>query len=177
MRIISGQFKGRRFSPPTDIKARPTTDFAKEGLFNLLNNRIDFEGITVLDLFAGTGSISMEFISRYCKSVTAIEQDRKHCSFIKKLANELKVDNLILHQGDALKFISSCRSNFDLIFADPPYAMEQLESLPDLILQANLLKEDGLLILEHGSKQHFEEHPHFSFHRNYGNVNFSFFSA
>lgn len=177
MRIISGQFKGRRFSPPTDIKARPTTDFAKEGLFNLLNNRIDFEDITVLDLFAGTGSLSMEFISRYCKSATAVEHDRKQCAFIRKLAAELKVNNLILHQGDVMKFISSCHSNFDLIFADPPYSMEQLETLPDLILQAKLLKEDGLLILEHGSKQHFEEHPNFNFHRNYGNVNFSFFTA
>lgn len=175
MRIISGKFKGRRISAPNNITARPTTDFAKEGLFNLLNNRIDFEGIDVLDLFAGTGSISIEFISRECNNVISIEQNERHCAFIKKVCSELKISNLSLIKTDVFKFINSCHSQFDLIFADPPYELEKLSELPDLIFSKNLLKEDGLLVLEHSSKQNFSNHPNFSNHRNYGNVNFSFF--
>ena len=126
MRIISGKYKGRRISAPGNITARPTTDFAKEGLFNLLNNRIDFEGIDVLDLFAGTGSIGLEFVSRDCKSVTSIEQNERHCSFIHKVCNELKIDNLSLLKTDVFKFIGSCHTQFDMIFADPPYELEKI---------------------------------------------------
>ena len=177
MRIISGKFKGRRISAPNNITARPTTDFAKEGLFNLLNNRIDFEGIDVLDLFAGTGSISIEFISRECNNVISIEQNERHCAFIKKVCSELKISNLSLIKTDVFKFINSCHSQFDVIFVDPPYELEKLSELPDLIFSKNLLKEDGLLVLEHSSKQNFSNHPNFSNHRNYGNVNFSFFES
>jgi 16S rRNA (guanine966-N2)-methyltransferase len=175
MRIISGQFKGRRLQVPTNITARPTTDFAKEGLFNLLNNRIDFEGIDVLDLFAGTGSISIEFVSRECKSVISIEQNERHSAFIRKMCTELKITNLSLIRTDVFKFIDSCHAQFDMIFADPPYELVQLAQIPDLIFAKKLLKEDGLFVLEHSSKNNFDQHPHFVDHRNYGNVNFSFF--
>ena len=175
MRIISGQFKGRRLQVPTNITARPTTDFAKEGLFNLLNNRIDFEGIDVLDLFAGTGSIGIEFISRDAKSVISVEQNERHSAFIRKVCGELKITNLSLIKTDVFKFIDTCHSQFDMIFADPPYELEQLAQIPDLIFTIKLLKEEGLFVLEHSSKNNFEQHPHFVDHRNYGNVNFSFF--
>jgi len=175
MRIISGQFKGRRLQVPTNITARPTTDFAKEGLFNLLNNRIDFEGIDVLDLFAGTGSIGIEFISRDCKSVISIEQNERHSAFIRKVCTELKITNLSLIKTDVFKFIDTCHAQFDMIFADPPYELVQLAQIPDLIFAKKLLKEDGLFVLEHSSKNNFDQHPHFVDHRNYGNVNFSFF--
>ena len=175
MRIISGQFKGRRLQVPTNITARPTTDFAKEGLFNLLNNRIDFEGIDVLDLFAGTGSISIEFVSRECKSVISIEQNERHSAFIRKMCTELKITNLSLIRTDVFKFIDSCHAQFDMIFADPPYELVQLAQIPDLIFAKKLLKEDGLFVLEHSAKNNFDQHPHFVDHRNYGNVNFSFF--
>ena len=175
MRIISGQFKGRRLQVPTNITARPTTDFAKEGLFNLLNNRIDFEGIDVLDLFAGTGSIGIEFISRDCKSVISIEQKERHSAFIRKVCTELKITNLSLIKTDVFKFIDTCHAQFDMIFADPPYELVQLAQIPDLIFAKKLLKEDGLFVLEHSSKNNFDQHPHFVDHRNYGNVNFSFF--
>ena len=147
MRIISGQFKGRRLQVPTNITARPTTDFAKEGLFNLLNNRIDFEGIDVLDLFAGTGSISIEFVSRDCKSVISIEQNERHSAFIRKVCNELKITNLSLIKTDVFKFIDTCHAQFDMIFADPPYELVQLAQIPDLIFAKMLLKEDGLFVL------------------------------
>lgn len=175
MRIISGKYKGRRISAPTNITARPTTDFAKEGLFNLLNNRIDFEGIDVLDLFAGTGGISIEFVSRDCKSVISIEQNERHCAFIRKLCTELKITNLSLMKTDVFKFIKTCHTQFDMIFADPPYELETLAGIPDLIFNYNLLKPDGLFVLEHSSKNSFEKHPNFVDHRNYGSVNFSFF--
>lgn len=175
MRIISGKFKGRRIQASAKITARPTTDFAKEGLFNLLNNRIDFEGIRMLDLFAGTGSIGIECISRACREVVAVELNEKHGTFIRKVCNELKIDNYFLHKADVFRFITVCHTKFDLIFADPPYDLEKLTTLPDLIFSHNLLEENGLFILEHGAKHQFDTHPDFLFHRQYGNVNFSFF--
>lgn len=177
MRIISGKFKGRRISAPTNITARPTTDFAKEGLFNLLNNRIDFEDIEVLDLFAGIGSISLEFISRECKNLICVELNERHCNFIRKTCNELKINNISILKTDVFKFISSSHSQFDVIFADPPYELENLTEVPTLIFKSNLLKPEGILILEHSAKKNFSLHPNFIDHRNYGNVNFSFFSS
>ena len=175
MRIISGKYKGRRISAPSNITARPTTDFAKEGLFNLLNNRMYFEGIDVLDLFAGTGGISIEFVSRDCKSVISIEQNDRHCAFIRKVCGELKIDNLSLLKADVFRFINTCHTQFDMIFADPPYELNKIEEIPDLIFGHNLLKADGLFVLEHSAKTKFTNHPNFADHRNYGNVNFSFF--
>lgn len=176
MRIISGKFKGRRIHVKGDITARPTTDFAKEGLFNLLNNRIDFEDITVLDLFGGTGSISIEFISRGCENTTTIEQNEKHCAYIRKVSEILQIDNLNLIKTDVFKYISSCHNQYDVIFADPPYDLAKLDQIPDLIFKNQLLKEDGLFILEHSGKNDFSGHPNFQDHRHYGNVHFSFFS-
>ena len=155
MRIISGKYKGRRISAPSNITARPTTDFAKEGLFNLLNNRIDFEGIDVLDLFAGTGGIGVEFVSRNCNSVISIEQNDRHCAFIRKVCAELKIDNLSLMKTDVFKFINSCHTQFDMIFADPPYELDKLAEIPNLIFAQNMLKPDGLFVLEHSSKNSF----------------------
>lgn len=177
MRIISGKYKGRRLSAPGTITARPTTDFAKEGLFNLLNNRIDFEGIDVLDLFAGTGGIGIEFVSRDCNSVISIEQNDKLCAYIRKICTDLKITNLSMLKTDVFKFIKSCHTQFDMIFADPPYDLENLNEIPDIIFKHNLLKADGLFVLEHSAKNHFELHPNFVDHRSYGSVNFSFFEV
>ena len=177
MRIISGKYKGRRISAPTNITARPTTDFAKEGLFNILNNKIDFEGIDVLDLFAGTGSISLEFVSCNCNSVISIEENERHCAFIRKICDQLKVTNLSLMKTDVFKFINSCHTQFDMIFADPPYELTRIAEIPDLIFSHNLLKPDGLFVMEHSAKTSFESHPNFIEHRHYGNVNFSFFEG
>jgi 16S rRNA (guanine(966)-N(2))-methyltransferase RsmD len=170
-------YKGRRFDVPHSFKARPTTDFAKENLFNVLANRIDFddEELTALDLFAGTGSITIELLSRGCGKVVSVEKDRDHYAFISKIVKELKTDRNILIKGDVFKFIKGGRSEFDFIFADPPYELEGLETIPDLVFGNNLLREDGIFVLEHGKKNNFEEHPHFVERRVYGSVNFSFF--
>lgn len=175
MRIISGKYKGRRITPPHNITARPTTDFAKESLFNLLNNRIDLEGLSVLDLFAGTGSIGIECASRGCKDVTSIEMANRQAEFIRKVCKDLQVDNLRLLRTDVFQYINSCTRQFDLIFADPPYDLPLLPELPNLIFKQNLLAEEGIFVLEHPGKYNFSEHPHFSEHRNYGSVNFTFF--
>ncbi len=176
MRIIQGNFKGRRFSPPTNITARPTTDFAKEGIFNVLsNNYLDLENKDVLDLFAGTGSISLEFVSRGCKSVTSIEMSEKQLGFIHKITNTLKISNMRILRMDVFRYIKTCVNKYDVIFADPPYQLVNLEEIPDLIFQHELLNEDGIFVLEHGSKNDFSSHPHFVEHRVYGNVNFSIF--
>ena len=176
MRIISGKFKGRSITPPTNLRARPTTDFAKENLFNVLANYLDFEdGVSALDLFAGTGSISIELVSRGCDRVISVEKDRDHHAFICKIMQEVKTDKCIPIRGDVFKFIKGGREQFDFIFADPPYELQGLETIPSLIFENNLLKEEGLLVLEHGKKDNFEDHPNFVERRVYGSVNFSFF--
>ena len=176
MRVISGIYKRRRFDVPRTFKARPTTDFAKENLFNVLLNYIDFEdGVRALDLFAGTGSISIELVSRGCDQVVSVEKDRDHHAFICKIMNEVKTDKCIPVRGDVFKYLKSGREQFDFIFADPPYALQGLDTLPDLVFENNLLKPDGLFVLEHGKNDTFEEHPHFVERRVYGSVNFSFF--
>ena len=177
MRIISGIYKRRRFDVPRSFKARPTTDFAKENLFNVLcNNYIDFEDEpTALDLFAGTGSISVELVSRGCNKVISIEKERAHYAFIVKVLKELDTDKCFPICGDVFKYISGSREPFDLIFADPPYDLPKLETIPDLIFEHQLLKEDGILVLEHGKGNNFDSHPRFIEKRVYGSVNFSFF--
>lgn len=176
MRVINGIYKRRRFDVPHSFKARPTTDFAKESLFNVLSNYMDFEdGIRALDLFAGTGSISLELVSRGCDQVISIEKDRDHHAFICKVMNEVKTDRCIPIRGDVFRYIQSNRTQFDFIFADPPYELKELETLPDLIFEHDLLKEGGLFVLEHGKRNNFETHPHFIERRIYGSVNFSFF--
>ena len=175
MRIISGIFGGRRLSPPKNITARPTTDFAKESLFNLLNNRMDFEGIDVLDLFAGTGGIGIECVSRGAREVTAVELAHVQQNWIIASCKQLGIRNLELIRGDVFKFLSACRVKYDLIFADPPYALEQLPTLPDLILGQHILKENGWLVIEHGKDTDFTNHPYHFETRRYGSVHFSFF--
>ena len=141
MRVISGIYKRRRFDVPHSFKARPTTDFAKENLFNVLSNYMDFEdGIRALDLFAGTGSISIELVSRGCDQVISVEKDRDHYAFICKIMQELKTDKCLPIRGDVFKYLKSEREQFDFIFADPPYELAGLETLPDLIFENNLLK-------------------------------------
>lgn len=176
MRIISGIYGRRRFDVPSSFSARPTTDFAKENLFNVINNLTDLEGADALDLFAGTGSISFELLSRECRSVTAVEKNNAHASFIAKVAKELKTDSLHLIRGDVFRYLHSApKQGFDFIFADPPYDLKELETIPELIFKNNLLKEGGLFVLEHGKQNNFEDNPHFIERRVYGSVNFSFF--
>lgn len=175
MRIISGKYRGRRILPPHTIKARPTTDFAKEALFNLLANRIDFEGIKVLDLFGGTGGISYEFVSRGAAYVTCVELANQQQNFIIRTCKELGITNLNLVRGDVFRFLKSTINKYDFIYADPPYALPQLSTIPDIIFEKSLLSDSGLFVLEHSSADNFEHHPHFLEHRNYGSVNFTFF--
>ena len=173
MRIITGEYKGRHFEVPRSFKARPTTDFAKENIFNVLRQYVDFEDSEALDLFAGTGSISLEFLSRGCKNVVSVEMDRDHARFIHQCVEKLATLNHSLVKGDVFKFLKSCRKQFDIVFADPPYALPNLTEIPDLALP--LVKEDGILVLEHGKQNDFSQHPRFVEHRAYGSVNFSIF--
>lgn len=176
MRVITGKYKGRHFDVPRSFSARPTTDFAKENLFNVLQAYIDFsEAPTALDLFSGTGSITLELVSRGCGRVISVELDMRHHRLIKQFLDKLQDEAGLPVRSDAFQFVAKCREQFDFIFADPPYALPQLPELPDIILSQGLLKEDGLFVLEHGAKQDFSQHPRFVEHRAYGSVNFSFF--
>ena len=177
MRIIGGEFKSRIFKPGKNFKARPTTDFARENLFNILDNRYDFEHKKILDLFSGTGSISFEFVSRGCQNVTSVELDRFHYQFICSVTEKLGIKRLIkVLNVDVFKFVRHSSEHYDLIFADPPYELKEIESIPDLILNSTLLNNEGLLILEHGKTIDFSIHPQFRELRKYGSVHFSFFS-
>lgn len=175
MRIISGKYKGRHFDIPKNFKARPTTDFAKENLFNILLNYIDFEETTALDMFSGTGSISLELISRGCPSVTSVEMDAQHYAHLKRCATTLKEEEWRLVRDDAFRFIRRCSESYDLIFADPPYALKGLPEIPGLVMSGNMLKPGGIFIFEHGKDNDFSQHPDFFRHISYGSVNFSFF--
>ena len=175
MRIITGIYKGRHFDIPRTFKARPTTDFAKENIFNVLNGYLDFEDAAALDLFSGTGSISLEMLSRGCRPVVSVEMDRDHARFIAECMKKIGTNDNILIKGDVCRFVKRCHQQFDLIFADPPYALETLPQLPDLILDGGLLKEGGVFVFEHGKTHDFSAHPHFVEHRSYGSVNFSLF--
>ena len=177
MRIIGGKYKGRRIEPPSNLKARPTTDFAREGLFNILNNRVDFETKTVLDLFSGTGSISYEFASRGALAIHLVEKDPKHIAGIRKIVRELNMENIKPIHIDVKAYLKTCSIRYDIVFADPPYDLSWLKELPDLITNADILKEDGFFILEHPKGISFAGHELFFEHRNYGGVNFSFFRA
>ena len=177
MRIITGKYKGRHFDIPRTFKARPTTDFAKENIFNVLIQHVDFDGAEALDLFSGTGSISLELLSRGCSRVVSVELDRDHHRFIQDCLKKLGAGAaaVIPIRGDVFQFVAKCREQFDFIFADPPYTLPQIPELPDLILSRGLLKPDGLFVLEHGKTNDFSQHPRFIEHRSYGSVNFSFF--
>jgi 16S rRNA (guanine(966)-N(2))-methyltransferase RsmD len=175
MRIITGKYKGRHFEIPRTFKARPTTDFAKENIFNVLNGYIDFEGATALDLFSGTGSIALEMVSRGCRQVVSVELDRDHHRFITDCLKKLDTKACIPLRGDVFRFLKSCRQQFDFIFADPPYALEELPAIPGLVLDKNILSEGGVFVFEHGKNHDFSSHPRFKEHRAYGSVNFSIF--
>jgi 16S rRNA (guanine966-N2)-methyltransferase len=175
MRIITGLYKGRRFDIPRTFKARPTTDCAKENIFNVMNGYIDFDGATALDLFSGTGSITLELLSRGCSRVVSVEQDRDHANFIRKCVEKIGSDKNILIRGDVFKFLKSCHEKFDFIFADPPYALAELPKIPALIFDYDILSDDGVFTFEHGKNQNFSDNEHFVEHRNYGSVNFSIF--
>lgn len=175
MRIIRGKYGRRRFSVPTNISARPTTDFARENIFNVIDNMIDLEGCDALDLFAGTGAISFEFLSRECRSVTAVEKAATQFRFIKTVAQQLNVNNLNLVKGDVFKFVETCDRKFDIIFADPPYDLPNFGEVPGLILGSEMLKEGTIVIIEHSKAYDFSSLPHFMEHRAYGSVNFSIF--
>ena len=175
MRIISGKYRGRTITPPRNLRARPTTDFAKENLFNVLGNLVDFEDLDVLDLFSGTGSISYEFCSRGAKSVTSVEVNSVHNAFIRKTARELGFANLYATHAYVFLYLKSCGKQFDLIFSDAPYDLEGSEEVIDLVFGRDLLREDGFLVFEHSKDKNFENHPNFWQSRSYGSVQFAFF--
>lgn len=183
MRIITGKYKGRHFDIPRTFKARPTTDFAKENIFNVLNGYIDYEETPALDLFAGTGSITLELLSRGCPRVVSVELDRDHARFIQQCLQKAGVpeSDHSLIRGDAFRYIKSFKPTLDaaprfgLVFADPPYQLPELPTIPDLVFAHQLLAPQGLLVFEHGAKNDFSNHPHFLEHRAYGSVNFTIF--
>ena len=174
MRIVSGKYRGRYFDPGKSFSARPTTDFAKESLFNILANHIDFEEVKVLDLFSGTGSIGYEFISRGCKDITMVELDFKHLQFIKLVLKELN-EVAKVYRADVFKFLESHKVKYDVIFADPPYDHPRFGEVPESIIKANILNERGILIVEHSKSYDFSKLPGFFDLRAYGSVHFSFF--
>ena len=176
MRIIAGNLRGRRLNPPTTLPVRPTTDMARESLFNILNNYVDYDECAVLDLFAGTGAVSLEFVSRGAKEVTAVDINAQCVDFIKSSAMQFGVKNLHVVRSDVFDLLKRAYKKFDIVFADPPYALENLAQMPDLVFGKNLLTDDGIFVLEHPKEYQFEEHPHFWQHRHYGKVNFTFFA-
>ena len=176
MRIIRGKYGRRRFDVPTNITARPTTDFARENIFNVLENIVDFaDEPTALDLFAGTGAITLEFLSRGCSRVTAVEKASTQYNFIRKVTQQLNISNLTLLKTDALKYIEAAPAPFDIVFADPPYDLPGFDEIPVKVLNSKLLKPGSVFIIEHSKKYDFSNLPHFAQHRAYGSVNFSIF--
>ena len=175
MRIIGGRLKGKQVNPPMGYKARPTTDYAKEGLFNILNNEYEFEDLKVLDLFGGTGAIAFEFASRGAARVYCVEMERSNASFIKTEAARLGLTNVTMVRDNVFDFLPICREKFDIVFADPPYALEGLETLPDKVFAQDILHPGCYFILEHGDEHDFAAHPFFKKERAYGRVHFSFF--
>lgn len=175
MRIISGKYKGRKFDPPNNIPTRPTTDFAKEGLFNIIQNSYNFDNIRFLDLFGGTGSISYEFVSRGCLDINTVERFPKCANFIKKTAEALEMP-ITVHQMDVFEFLKNISSKFDVIFAGPPYALDTIQNIPDMILEKQLLTKEGMFILEHNIHINFDNHINLYHVRKYGSTVFSFFT-
>ncbi|MCQ2236129.1 MAG: RsmD family RNA methyltransferase [Bacteroidales bacterium] len=176
MRVISGTLKGRRFNPPEGFNARPTTDFAKENIFNVLNNIVDYEDLDVLDLFSGTGSITYEFVSRGAKSVTSVELNFKHQKFISQTIQQFGIGNVAKSlRSDAFRYLKEVRRKFDIIFADAPYDLDGVDSIPGIVVERQLLTDDGILIVEHSDENRFENHPNLWQVRSYGKVNFSMF--
>ena len=177
MRIIGGKLKGKEIKPPRGYSARPTTDFAKEGLFNVLDNEYEFADLKVLDIFGGTGAIAFEFASRGAGKVYCVEMARENASFIKTEAARLGLPNVTMVRANVFDFLPLCREKFDIVFADPPYALEGLDTLPDKVLEAGILHPDCYFILEHPGEYDFAAHPAFVKTKVYGKVHFSFFTT
>lgn len=175
MRIIGGRLKGQTIKLPSVYSARPTTDFAREGLFNILGNEYEFEDLKVLDLFGGTGAVSFEFASRGAARVYCVEMARENASFIKLEAARLGLSNVTMVRDNVFDFLPLCREKFDIVFADPPYALEGLESIPDKVFAQDIIHPGCYFILEHGDEHSFRDHPFFVKERSYGRVHFSFF--
>ena len=175
MRIIGGALKGKTINPPAGYKARPTTDFAREGLFNVLGNEYEFEDLKVLDLFSGTGAVGFEFASRGASRVYCVEMSRENASFIKTEADRLCLHNITMVRDNVFDFIPVCHEKFDIVFADPPYALQGLETIPDRVFEKGILYPERYLILEHGDEHSFVDHPRFKKEKIYGRVHFSFF--
>ncbi|MFM8710168.1 MAG: RsmD family RNA methyltransferase [Sphingomonadales bacterium] len=176
MRIIGGEHGGRRFTPPPHMPhTRPTTDIAKEGLFNMLQNRLDFETIKTLDLFGGTGSISYELASRGVAELTIVEKDATMHRFITQTAEALKLTGFTVVRSDVFKFITQCNDTFDFIFAGPPYALTTIDELPRLVVEHGLLRPGGIFVLEHTPRNDYRQFKHYQHQRNYGTTVFSFF--
>jgi 16S rRNA (guanine(966)-N(2))-methyltransferase RsmD len=175
MRIIRGKYGRRRFDVPTGISARPTTDFARENIFNVLENMVDFEGLTAIDLFSGTGAISFEMLSRGAASVVAVEKAATQYRFIRKVADQLNCHELTVIKGDALRYIASCSTPVNLVFADPPYDMEGFADVPGAILSSGAVAPGTIVVVEHNKKHDFSSLTGFLEHRTYGSVNFSIF--
>ena len=175
MRIIGGKLKGIRLHPPKKLPVRPTTDMAKEALFNILQNQIELEGLKVLDLFSGTGNISLEFASRGASAVTSVDLHYGCVAYLRNTAKELGFEEHKAIKSDVFKYLNSENQKYDLIFADPPYDLSLIPQLPKIVFDKQLLEEDGLLIVEHQSMQDLSEHPAFVEKRTYGYSSFSFF--
>jgi 16S rRNA (guanine966-N2)-methyltransferase len=176
MRIISGDYGGRRINPPSKMPyTRPTTDIAKEGLFNILQNNLDFSQLKTLDLFGGTGSISYELASRGADDLTIVEKDNQMHAFIKKTAEALGIENIKVVKSDVFRFIEQCQEKFDFIFAGPPYALKNIDDLPRLVFERQLLNDRGWFILEHTPANNYEQFPFYKMSRNYGTTIFSIF--
>jgi len=175
VRIICGEYKGRKIATDGKLTLRPTTDFAKEGLFNILTSRYDVSSFDVLDLFSGTGSISYEFASRGCRTVHAVEIEPRHVAFIRATAGKHELSQIRVIRNDAIRFLSICKQKYDIVFADPPYGMSNIEKIPDLVFKHEILKPEGILILEHSKQTDFTKHEHVFDQRRYGNVHFTFF--
>lgn len=175
MRIIGGTHRSRRIGAPKNMPLRPTTDFAKESLFNIIENNLDIETLSVLDLFSGTGSISYEFASRGCEKIIAVEANPAACDFIKKQAAEFGFKQIRVVKNDVFRLITHSTETFDLIFADPPFELKELDSIHQLIFEHNMLKPDGWLIVEHSERTALTKHPCFVEKRSYGAVHFSIF--
>ena len=175
MRIVGGTHRSRRIDAPKNLPLRPTTDFAKVSLFNILDNHFNLDAVDVLDLFSGTGAISFEFASRGAKRIVAVEKNYACFGFIKNKSTEFKFENILAYKGDSFKYLENCTEKFDIIFADPPYDLPKIETLPTLVFGKELLNENGRLVIEHGHKISYAKEERFLEKRSYGDVNFSIF--
>jgi 16S rRNA (guanine966-N2)-methyltransferase len=176
VRIVAGTHRGRTYTPPANLPVRPTTDFAKESLFNILNNYFNFSELRVLDLFSGTGNIAYEFASRGTKDITAVDANFKCFAFIKQTADKFKFDSIKVVKSDVFSFLGTAKAPYDVIFADPPYDLEKMTTIPELVFKNNLLKKGGWLVIEHSIDTDFTKHEHYWDQRRYSNTFFSIFT-